>query len=524
MESTNLSNEASAPQQLASERLASTILPQMLGSFDLTAILILIVFFATNAPLMSGAGAAGFTFWLLAGITFLIPSAVATHHLGRLFPGEGSLYIWTTKAMGPFFGFLAGFSAWFPGVLGLVATAVGAMPFLHYLAPAALAAPWQQGVVLIGIIALLGLLASLRFQVTKTMTNLLFLGYAGVIVLLALAGVLAWIQGRAAPVDYAPAHWMPTGGNLTFYGVATLGLLGIEVPLNMGAEIKNPRAISRYLLWGSLTILGFYLLSTFGVLSAVPLAGQGNLDAIVVAIQVGFGGVVGQVLADLAAVFSVGLFLWVTVVFNYSFARLPFTSGLDRRLPLMVSRVNRFHLPWVALLIQSVIAIVLTSLIYLLAPLFARQVASGDLATAIYDVVQAALAIIWCLSLVFLFLSVTILVRTSASDGAHQKKAPGWVFFLCAGVGSVASLAAIVGICTTPWTSLLDEGTWLLWIVGLLLFCLAAGCLLFFFGERSNRIERSDAEVIEAVSSHEVRAGSAHPIGPTHEGKKAKNE
>ena len=330
---------------LASERIAGTILPRSLGTFSLVAILIGIVFFATNASLMSGAGAAGYTFWLLGFLTFLVPGAITTNQLGRMFPGEGSIYVWTTKAMGPFFGFLAGFSAWFPGVIGLVATAVGAIPFVQYLAPTALAATWQQGLVLIGIIAFSGAIACLRFRITRTMTNVVFLCYGAVIAILALAGVLAWVHGHATPVSYTAQSWAPNGGNFTFYGVAILGLLGIEVPLNMGAEITHARAITRYLLWGSALILVLYLLATFGVLSAVPLPQQGNLDAVVVAIQLGIGGGAGQILADLAAVLYIGFFVWVTVVFNYSFARLPFTSGLDSRLPLVVSRVNRFQIP-----------------------------------------------------------------------------------------------------------------------------------------------------------------------------------
>ena len=487
---------------LASERIAGTILPRNLGTFSLVAILIGIVFFATNASLMSGAGAAGYTFWILGFLTFLVPGAITTNQLGRMFPGEGSIYVWTTKAMGPFFGFLAGFSAWFPGVIGLVATAVGAIPFVQYLAPTALAATWQQGLVLIGIIAFSGAIACLRFRITRTMTNIVFLCYGAVIALLALAGVLAWVHGHATPVSYTAQNWAPNGGNFTFYGVAILGLLGIEVPLNMGAEITHARAITRYLLWGSALILVLYLLATFGVLSAVPLPQQGNLDAVVVAIQLGIGGGAGQILADLAAVLYIGFFVWVTVVFNYSFARLPFTSGLDSRLPLVVSRVNRFQIPWVALAIQSGIAIGITALIYLLAPLFVRQSAPGDLSTMVYDVIQAALTIIWCISLLFLFLTVVIIARKNASAFARQQVAPGWVFYLCAVLGSLASLVAIIVTMQNPWTPLLVESVWLIWIVCLIVLCLAIGGLLFSLGERRSARIRTDEEVIAAVTPH----------------------
>src|SRR5437016_10338295 len=54
-------------------------------------------------------------YWVLGFITFLIPGAIVTGQLGLMFPGEGSIYVWTSKAFGPFMGFFAGFCAWWPG-------------------------------------------------------------------------------------------------------------------------------------------------------------------------------------------------------------------------------------------------------------------------------------------------------------------------------------------------------------------------------------------------------------------------
>src|SRR5213075_893655 len=48
--------------------------------------------------------------------------ALVTAQLGQMFPQEGSLYVWTQKALGPFWGFFAGFCAWWPGILVMVAT------------------------------------------------------------------------------------------------------------------------------------------------------------------------------------------------------------------------------------------------------------------------------------------------------------------------------------------------------------------------------------------------------------------
>ena len=66
------------------------------------------------------AGPSVFIFWIVAFLTFLITGAFVTAQLGRMFPEEGSLYVWTHKALGPFWGFFAGFVAWWPGIFGMV--------------------------------------------------------------------------------------------------------------------------------------------------------------------------------------------------------------------------------------------------------------------------------------------------------------------------------------------------------------------------------------------------------------------
>src|SRR6266545_3978289 len=107
---------------MISERVAPGMLPRVLNSFDMTIIFVAIVLFIVNASAIQQAHQAAFTYWILGFLLFLIPGALVTAHLGQMFPQEGSLYVWTQKALGPFWGFFAGFCAWWPGILVMVAT------------------------------------------------------------------------------------------------------------------------------------------------------------------------------------------------------------------------------------------------------------------------------------------------------------------------------------------------------------------------------------------------------------------
>ena len=107
---------------MVSERIAPGMLPRVLNSFDMVVIFVAVVLFIVNASAIQSAGPAAFSYWILGFLVFLIPGALITAQLGQMFPQEGSLYVWTQKALGPFWGFFAGFCAWWPGILVMVAT------------------------------------------------------------------------------------------------------------------------------------------------------------------------------------------------------------------------------------------------------------------------------------------------------------------------------------------------------------------------------------------------------------------
>src|SRR5579875_3862994 len=131
---------------LRSERIAGGILPKVLNSFDMVAIFVAIVLFISNSAVIADCTEQdAYFYWALGFLTFLIPGAIVTGQLGLMFPGEGSIYVWTNKAFGPFMGFLAGFCAWWPGVLVMIATGDAVVSLIQQFNGAFLTEPWQQG-------------------------------------------------------------------------------------------------------------------------------------------------------------------------------------------------------------------------------------------------------------------------------------------------------------------------------------------------------------------------------------------
>lgn len=160
----------------------------------------------------------------------------------------------------------------------MVATGTITIGYLGYLFPGTVGS-WSievQGLLIIGFIVLSAVLALLRFRVTQNIVNVV----------------------------------------LVLYGLAIA------------------RAITRYLFWGSLAVMAAYPVATWAVMVTVPAAdGQSApITALAEAVRLGLGGFWG----DLVALILAGFFLFIAVVYSYSFARLIFVSGLDRRLPRVV--------------------------------------------------------------------------------------------------------------------------------------------------------------------------------------------
>src|SRR5439155_590923 len=239
---------------MISERVAPGMLPRVLNSFDMTIIFVAIVLFIVNASAIQQAHQAAYTYWILGFLAFLIPGALVTAQLGQMFPQEGSLYVWTQKALGPFWGFFAGFCAWWP-----------------------------------------------------------------------------------------------------WFGFVIFALLGIEVPLNMGVEIVHMRSIKKYLLWGSIFVMFAYLWATLGTMLALPAAKSvGATTDILGAVQRGFWG--SHTFAIIIGLVLIWFFVANTIVYNYSFSRLLFVSGLEQRMPAQLGRVNeKTKVPVYVILMQTVL-------------------------------------------------------------------------------------------------------------------------------------------------------------------------
>ncbi|WP_431912074.1 hypothetical protein [Nonomuraea jabiensis] len=382
--------------------------------------------------------------------------------------------------------------------------------FLGYVFPALgqVSVPAQGGLIVV-ILLLAAVLAVLRFRLTQNVVNVVFLAYGLAILLMFAAGIAHLAQGHPAATDpWDFAAWSPSAehglnfASWSFFGLAVLALLGVEVPLNMGVEIRQERAVTRYLLWGSLAVMVAYLVATWGVMVSVPAGEAADITAVARAVGIGLGDWAGKLVALVLA----AMFFIITVVYDYSFARLIFVSGLDRRLPKAVSHVNAQKVPDVAVWIQTVLAGVFTVVAFVVAPFAATNTATNaatgpaDAQTEVYSVLQAAVTVIWCLSIVVLFVDVLIILRRYRDQFEARRLASPAVFWVASVVGALASLVGVVATLSGSWTPLISNdagkvtvfgaeiayGMWFWLVGGIALASLLVGALLYLAGRRAS--------------------------------------
>ena len=87
-------------------------MPRTLGRWDLVLLNIVAIVNINNVPPVAVFGWASLALWLLAFGAFFVPEAIAVLTLGRRYPGEGGIYLWTRKAFGDAHGFLSGWCYW----------------------------------------------------------------------------------------------------------------------------------------------------------------------------------------------------------------------------------------------------------------------------------------------------------------------------------------------------------------------------------------------------------------------------
>jgi glutamate:GABA antiporter len=153
-----------------------------------------------------------------------------------------------------------------------------------------------------------------------------------------------------------------------------------------------------------------------------------------------------------------------------------------------------------AVWVQTVVAAVFTLLAFIVFPSASGGGSALNTQTKVYDVLQAAVTVIWCLSMVVLFVDVLIIIRKFLPRFEAARLAHPVVFYVCSLIGGLAALVGIVSTLSGSWTPLIANdsgsvsiggatinwGTWFYLVGGIALLSLLVAVALYAVGRRAS--------------------------------------
>ena len=458
-----------AQKALPSETLVPKIMPRILGTWDMTATFVVSIYLASCATTAATVGPAAFTYLLLAALTFFVPCLIATAQLGSLFPYEGALYNWTHRLIGGYWSFFSGFCAWFPCVLIASSLADLFVSYVQVLFQAGLTQPWQQGLAICVILIIGGLVSTWRFRFVQDLINvlvgLMLVGTA----LIGLSGLIWLVEGHHSATNFANwSAWNIRPENFAMFGLLAFAYIGTEGPLNLAGEITGRHVIKRHLLWGGLLILVIYLLNTFAVLVVQGPSAASNPLAMVNIVET----VLGKMPAYITALCLMGSFFATILVYTYIYARLLMVAGIDRCLPYAVCKLNKHSVPANAIIFQTALAVGFTILAFIVAPLAALNGSAADFSSEIYNISQAAAALVWTISAAFLFIDLIACYFRDRRYLWQHRILPLPILWVCIISGLGSCVLTIIDTLFFSWTPLIPNTHWWYLVGGLTLIFL----------------------------------------------------
>lgn len=361
----------------------------------------------------------------VAGAAYALLGALSVAELGAMRPRSGGLYPLVHDALGPYLGFVSGWTDWIAtcGSLAAVAIVVG-----EYAGP--LIPPLSGRGTLTASAVVVGF-ALLQWrgirigdavqQITSLLKALALVGLAAVALVLS-SGV------TQAPTVVSTPPAMPGGFVLAAAVIVALQSAiftydGWTGPIYFSEEIRDPgRDIPRSMIGGVLLVLFIYLALNVAFLRVVPIQEMAGDPFVAATVATRLFGPMGDTVLRVLMIVS----LIAAVNANQLMAsRVPYAMSRDRLLPSILQRVNPGGTPVAALLAGTVLALVF-------------------IATGTFDTVLALLAFFFVANYALAFTALFVL-RRREPDAVRPFRVPAypWVPGMAL-VGSLAFLVAAV--------------------------------------------------------------------------------
>ncbi|MBA2290926.1 MAG: amino acid permease [Gemmatimonadales bacterium] len=359
-----------------------------------------------------------FAAWLVGGVYALL-GAISLAEPGAMIRRSGAQYPIVHRALGPYPGFVVGWSDWFSTAAALSLVAI---VFAEYAGPLIPDFPGEERVIACAVVLLFALVQWRGVKSGDVLQQLLTILKAVAFTALSVAALVMVIPDRAVPA----AAVLPVGTALIAAFVIALQSViftfdGWTGPLYFGDEtVDAGRSIPRAMIGGVLAVLLIYLLFNLAmvrVLGVDAMAGDPFVAASAGTILLGAKG-------DLILrLLVLGTILGAANAITMIVSRIPLAMGEDGLMPERFTSVNAGGTPAVAHWVSVGVAL-------------------GFILSGTFNTVLALAAFFFVANYVLSFTSVFVL-RRKEPDTPRPFRVPGFPY--TTGLVLVGSLAFIVG-------------------------------------------------------------------------------
>jgi APA family basic amino acid/polyamine antiporter len=343
--------------------------------------------------------------WLVSGVMTMI-GALSYGELAAAMPTAGGQYVYLRESLGPIWGFLYGWTMLLViQTATIAAVGIGFAKFTGVLVPWFSSSNWiwqmgtlgpfhfwfgdlgpyhvglntQNLLAILSIVVLTGI-NTRGLKVGSIVQNIFTFAKTGALAGLILLGVMVGREGsRVTNLEnfwgHGGSHLYMVGGaivpigTMALIGVAMVGALFSADAWNnitfLAAEVKEPkRNLPAALALGTLTVCALYLLANVAYLNVLPLEGvQNGVSTLERGIEYSAEDCVGTAVAGMI-VGNKGAILMALAIMISTFgcnnglilagARIYYAMARDGLFFRNVGRLNRAHVPGVALVVQGV--------------------------------------------------------------------------------------------------------------------------------------------------------------------------
>ncbi|TAK76026.1 MAG: amino acid permease [Gammaproteobacteria bacterium] len=346
---------------------------KQLSVFSLVMINVIAIDSLRTLPMGAEYGFSLVFYYLLAALTFFLPTALVAAELATGWPETGGIYVWVREAFGKKIGFMTIWLQWFynvcwyPTIMSFIAATIA-----YCIDPNLVNDKIYMLTVIISLFWLSTFLNFLGMEVSSLMSTIAAIaGTLAPMLLIIILGTIWMLLGHPIHVDFSWHSFFPNLNNINNLVLLTgilYGLVGIEMSASHASDVQNPqRDYPKAAVWSGILIVLSLVLASLAIALVIPQNQLNIIAGLLQAFDVFFQAFhIGWFTPILAVLIICGALGGVNAWILGPGKGLLIASR-DGCLPAFLSKTNRHGVPTSILLIQAIIFTGLCS-IFLLFP------------------------------------------------------------------------------------------------------------------------------------------------------------